>query len=110
MKKIFLSLIFSILAFAAFSQTQTYVNPYTKKDGSTIQGYYRTSPNKTNTDNYSTQGNSNPYTGQSGTRAKDYSSEAGNYGSGQTIQTGPRGGQYYYNQNGNKTYVPKQPR
>lgn len=100
--------IFSILGFAAFSQT--YVNPYTKKDGSAVQGYYKTAPNKTNTDNYSTQGNVNPYSGQSGTRARDYSSEAGNYGSGKTIQTGPRGGQYYYNENGNKTYVPKQPK
>jgi hypothetical protein len=108
MKKLILSFIFSILAFAAFSQT--FVNPYTKKNGTTVQGYYRTAPNTTNIDNYSTQGNFNPYTGQIGTRAKDYSSEAGNYGSGQTIQTGPRGGQYYYNQNGNKTYVPKQPR
>jgi len=39
--------------------------------------------------------------------AKDYSSGSYNYGSGKTIQTGPKGGQYYYNSNGNKTYVPK---
>ncbi|MBK6497038.1 MAG: hypothetical protein IPG00_02265 [Saprospiraceae bacterium] len=38
---------------------------------------------------------------------KDYSSEAYNYGAGQTIYTGPRGGQYYYNSKGNKVYVPK---
>jgi hypothetical protein len=110
MKNLMLSFIFIILAFAAFSQIQTFVNPYTKKDGSTVQGYYKTAPNTTNLDNYSTQGNSNPVTGQIGTRARDYSSEAGNYGTGQTIQTGPRGGQYYYNENGNKTYVPKQPK
>ena len=27
---------------------------------------------------------------------------------GKTIYEGPRGGQYYYNSNGNKTYVKKQ--
>jgi len=37
----------------------------------------------------------------------DYSSSAYNYGAGHTIHTGTRGGQYYYNSNGHKTYVPK---
>ena len=58
-------------------------------------------------DNFSTSGNVNTYTGSVGTRAKDYSSGAYNYGGGSTIYTGPRGGQYYINSNGNKTYVPK---
>ncbi|MDC8028016.1 hypothetical protein NBY09_17945 [Elizabethkingia anophelis] len=55
----------------------------------------------------STKGNYNQYNNTSGTRAKDYSSDAYNYGNGQNIQTGTRGGQYYINSNGNKTYVPK---
>lgn len=29
------------------------------------------------------------------------------YGSGKTIYTGPRGGKFYYNSKGKKTYVPK---
>lgn len=85
----------------------TYVNGYTKSNGTYVQGHYRSSQNNTNHDNWSTSGNSNPYTGTSGSRAKDYSSGAYNYGSGHTIHTGSRGGQYYYNSNGNKTYVPK---
>ena len=85
----------------------TYVNGYTKSDGTYVNGYYRSSRNGTNHDNYSVTGNPNPYTGKSGSVAKDYSAEAYSYGSGKTIHTGSRGGQYYINSKGNKTYVPK---
>lgn len=85
----------------------TYVNGYTKSNGTYVQGHYRSSKNSTNHDNYSTSGNYNLYTGSAGSRAKDYSTGAYNYGSGHTIHTGSRGGQYYINSNGNKTYVPK---
>ena len=85
----------------------TYVNGYTKSNGTYVQGHYRSSRNSTNHDNYSTSGNYNPYTGSAGSRAKDCSTGAYNYGSGHTIHTGSRGGQYYINSNGNKTYVPK---
>lgn len=46
---------------------QVYVKPHVTKDGTYVQGYERTAPNSTKMDNYSTQGNSNPYTGQAGT-------------------------------------------
>jgi len=46
-------------------------------------------------------------TGSVGTRAKDYSYGAYNYGSGKTIYTGTSGGQYYYNSSRNRVYVPK---
>ena len=86
-----------------------YQQGYQKSNGTYVQDHYKTESNNTNLDNFSTQGNSNPYTLQSGTRAQDYSSEALNYGQEQTIHTGPRGGQYYINENGRKTYVPKRP-
>lgn len=89
------------------NNNSTYVNGYTKSNGTYVQGHYRSSQNSTNHDNYSTSGNYNPYTGSSGSRAKDYSAGAYNYGSGHTIHTGSRGGQYYINNSGNKTYVPK---
>lgn len=85
----------------------TYVSGYTKSNGTYVQGHYRSSQNSTNHDNYSTSGNYNPYTGSTGSRAKDYSDGAYNYGTGHSIHTGSRGGQYYINSNGNKTYVPK---
>ena len=112
MRKVLLAISFIALSLGVYAQTNYntryqsgYVRPST---GTYVQGHYQTAPNSTNTDNYSTTGNTNPYTNQSGYRARDYSSEANNYGSGQNIQTGPRGGQYYINSNGNKTYVPKQ--
>lgn len=85
----------------------TYVNGYTKSNGTYVQGHHRSTRNNTNHDNWSTTGNTNIYTGTSGSRAKDYSTGAYNYGTGHTIHTGSRGGQYYINSNGNKTYVPK---
>jgi len=106
MKKILL-FVFGLF-FALAASADTYVNGYYRKDGTYVQGYYRTSPNSTTTDNYSSQGNINPYTGDAGTRANDYTPDAANYGAGQTIYTGPRGGQYYINDYGRKVYVPKQ--
>ena len=80
---------------------------YIKSDGTYVQPHYKTQSNSTNLDNFSTKDNYNSYNGKSGSRAKDYSNDAYNYGSGEQIQTGTRGGQYYINSNGNKTYVPK---
>ena len=89
------------------SSSVRYQSGYTRSNGTYVQGHYKTNSNYTNHDNFSTRGSSNPYTGSVGTRARDYSSGAYNYGTGRTVQTGPRGGQYYINSNGNKTYVPK---
>lgn len=84
-----------------------YQNGYTRSNGTYVQGHYKTNSNSTNHDNFSTRGNVNTFTGSTGTRARDYSPGAYNYGSGHTIYSGSRGGQYYINSNGNKTYVPK---
>jgi hypothetical protein len=84
-----------------------YQSGYTKDNGTAVQPHYKTTTNSTNADNYSTSGNTNTYTGQSGSRAKEYTPEASNYGKGKTILTGSKGGQYYINSKGNKTYVPK---
>lgn len=43
-----------------------YVRGYTKKDGTYVAPHYRTSPNSRQNDNYSYQGNQNPYTGEKG--------------------------------------------
>ena len=85
----------------------TTVSGYTRSNGTYVDSYIKTMPNSTNWDNFSTKGNSNPFTGSTGYRAKDYSIDAYNYGAGHTIHTGSRGGQYYYNSRGNKTYVRK---
>lgn len=107
MKKYLLKLSILGLALASSAQADTYVNGYYRADGTYVQPYVRSDSNSTNWDNYSTQGNSNPYTGSEGTRARDYSPEARSYGDGRTVYTGPRGGQYYLNDSGRKVYVPK---
>lgn len=94
-------------SYNSVNSSSRYQNGYTRSDGTYVNGHYKTTSNNTNQDNYSTKGNTNPYTGNSDSRARDYSSQSSNYGSGNTIQTGTRGGQYYINSNGNKVYVPK---
>lgn len=64
MQKIVLSLLFiSGISYGA----DTYVNGYYKQNGTYVQGHYRSAPNDTKLDNYSTRGNTNPYTGSQGT-------------------------------------------
>ena len=111
--KIIIRIILSLFLTSTFTFAQT--NPSTRyqtgyykpSTGTYVQPHYKTNNNNTNHDNFSTKGNTNAYTGQPGSRAKDYSNGANNYGNNKTIHTGPKGGQYYYNSNGNKTYVPK---
>lgn len=47
---------------------QQWVNGYTRSNGTVVQGYYRSTPDGDPSNNYSTQGNVNPYTGAVGTR------------------------------------------
>ena len=108
MKKLFIILVISLMATTtSFAQSVRYQQGYYKKNGTYVTGHYKTQSDRTNHNNYSTSGNRNAYTGSKGYRAKDYSRGAYNYGKGKTIHTGSRGGQYYYNSKGNKTYVPK---
>jgi hypothetical protein len=51
---------------SAFADGQ--VKGHVKKDGTYVPPYTRSSPNSTQRDNYSTKGNTNPYTGKAGTR------------------------------------------
>ena len=90
MKTSILALAFlMLLAGTAFAR-DVYVNGYTKNDGTRVESYNRTSPNNTRNDNWSTKGNTNPYTGQQGTKSPDP------YGSGYNNR--------YGNQNQNNRY------
>ena len=44
----------------------TYVDPYSRKDGTYVPGHHRTVPNDTTRDNYGTKGNYNPWKGSWG--------------------------------------------
>ncbi len=87
---------------------QVWVNGYYRKDGTYVQGYYSSSPNSTPYDNWSTQGNVNPYTGQPGTINPNGSTNnngvMGNYSIGSGSIYAPPAAtpptQYYYNSSG----------
>ncbi len=121
--KNFLFLI-SFLFFSAVSFAQVSVRGYYRSSGTYVQPHQRTYPNATRNDNYSTIGNTNPYTGRAGTQPRDgYRTSVNTYSQvyaapkvyitptyttpvyNQTVYTGSRGGQYYINRNGNKTYI-----
>jgi hypothetical protein len=77
MKKAIFTIAILLFTIFSFAQTSTYVNGYTRSNGTYVQGYYRTTPKSTRNDNYSTVGNTNPYTGTYGTKPRDgYNSTA----------------------------------
>ena len=48
------------------SSTDVYVKESVRKDGTVVPAHYRSAPNSTKNDNFSTRGNTNPYTGKKG--------------------------------------------
>lgn len=62
-------LLFLAIALVSFeaSARDTYVNGYTKSNGTYVEPHYRTAPDHNAFNNYSAQGNVNPYTGHAGT-------------------------------------------
>lgn len=50
------------------NQGEVYVEGYTRSDGTQVSGHYRTAPNATTSDNWSSMGNINPHTGRIGTK------------------------------------------
>lgn len=49
------------------AQSTTHVKGHVRKDGTYVPPHYRTTPNTTKTDNFSSKPNTNPYTGKQGT-------------------------------------------
>lgn len=69
----------------AFAQSSTSVRGYYRKDGTYVQPHRRTTPDSSRTNNWSTRGNINPYTGRAGTQdpyaATTRSRSSNSYGS-----------------------------
>lgn len=55
-------------AFATPALADQYVKGHTRSDGTYVAPYVRSSPNNVQYDNYSTKGNTNPYTGERGSQ------------------------------------------
>jgi len=101
------SIIFGVFLAATFPlQAQQYVEGYCKKNGVCVQGYFKTKPNGSVQDNYSSIGNINPNTGHVSTKPSEIPATSGANLSGQQLQIGPRGGKYYISESGKKVYVP----
>lgn len=66
--KILVAVLCLATATSAFAQRTTSVRGYTRKDGTYVAPHVRTAPNSTRTDNWSTRGNVNPYTGREGNK------------------------------------------
>jgi len=61
------------------ADAQEYVHGYTRSDGTYVAPYYRSAPDGSVTDNYSYQGNSNPFTGEEGTDRYTHDVTSPNY-------------------------------
>lgn len=72
MKKILLvlAIIFSLaLTTAGISEAAVRVKGHTTRNGTYVAPHYRSSPDKSTLNNWSTKGNYNPYTGKKGSTA-----------------------------------------
>jgi hypothetical protein len=68
-----------LLAIAVTSFADQSVRGYTRKDGTYVNGYTRSDSDSSYNNNYSTKGNTNPYTGESGTNSRTYNDRTPDY-------------------------------
>lgn len=64
--KLIMTICILLISGSAFADV--YVPYYERKDGTPVPQHYRSSPNDTKSDNWSTKGNRNPYNGREGTK------------------------------------------
>jgi len=81
-------IIAAILLLAAIATAGEYVNGYTRSDGTYVSGHFRSSPDSSYNNNYSTQGNTNPYTGQEGTQRSTWNDRTPEYNQRTTGDSG----------------------
>lgn len=81
---------------------QYYDNLFKDTDNDGLMNYFDN--NDRNTDLFKSLFKSNNYYNYS-SQPHNYNSSYYDFNSGRTIYTGPRGGQYYINSNGNKVYI-----
>ncbi len=87
-----------------------YENMFKDKDNDGLTGYFDN--NDANSDPYKSLFKSNStytpnYLNQDNNYNSNYNSSYYDFNRSKTIYTGPQGGQYYINSNGNKTYIKK---
>lgn len=97
MKSLIALLILMAIAATCFADQR--VNGYTRKDGTYVNGYTRSDSDSSYNNNYSTKGNTNPYTGEEGSRPRTYNDNTPEYN---TKTYGNPGYENPYSGNGNK--------
>lgn len=76
------TIIFALLSLFVLFQSafaDQWVNGYTRKDGTQVDGYHRSSPDSSYNNNWSVQGNQNPYTGSYGTSSPTWNDRTPSY-------------------------------
>lgn len=68
MKKLIVLTLSLAISSLSLAKSSHHVRSYTKRDGTYVQSHRQTNPNKTQRDNWSAKGNTNPYTGIQGTK------------------------------------------
>jgi hypothetical protein len=71
MNKMILAAMLTLTALS--TQADQSVRGYIRQDGTYVQPHFQTAPNQNRYDNYSSQGNANPYTGAHGTQRNEFS-------------------------------------
>lgn len=77
MKTIAVLVLSFLLVGVAFADQ--WVNGYTRKDGTYVNGYMRSDSDSSYNNNWSVQGNVNPYSGEEGTRSRTYNDRTPEY-------------------------------
>lgn len=70
-----ITFVFMLLTIASSALSDQLVGGYFRQDGTYVEPYVRSSPNQARSDNYSSQGNVNPYTGEKGYEQNEYSNQ-----------------------------------
>ena len=82
MEKIIIYIFILLVVSAPAFSKDVYVNGYTRGDGTHVQGHYRSAPDSTVNNNFSTEGNVNPYTGKDGWVDREPTDNLENYEGG----------------------------
>ena len=78
--------VISIFAISVFAKS-VHVNGYYRSNGTYVAPHYRSAPDGNFYNNWSTKGNTNPYTGKEGTKTVDPNLHS--YGSGSSVDASP---------------------
>lgn len=84
MKKLIALIGLALLVVVGAVSADQSVNGYYRKDGTYVQPHYRSSPDSSYNNNWSVSPNTNPYTGEQGTRRPTYNDQppGNNWGTG----------------------------